>query len=240
MKTLDKNWLTEGRIDFEYKKYLLLAYLQEAGQNFSEKKIYPRLSELVEHYQNIQLLRDKKLLVAKDFPKEVSRLDFEKFKVEYKQLFEDDELLAEIDSIIDFALPEIKTRLNTGKELYEEVEDKLEIFPIGILPLRTEEGYFFLSDFLKKLVNVYYYRLSVFENAMEKFRGIHAQFLFQYHSSVSETYEQVKYQLIAQNSLLPNPATYAVEFKESYPLPETMLPVAKRSLVRIISTTIGN
>lgn len=237
MKTLDKNWLTEGRIDFEYKKYLLLAYLQEAGKNFKEKKLYPRLSELVEHYQSIQLLRNKKLLTAKDFPKEISRLDFENFKVEYRQLFADDELLSEIDSIVEFALPEIQSRLNTGKELYEEVEDKLEIFPVGILPLRTEEGYFFLSDFLKKLVNVYYYRLTVFENAKEKFRGIHARFLFHYDISVSQTYERVKYQLIEENSALPNPATYAVEFKESFPLPETMLPVAKRSLVRCISTT---
>lgn len=236
MATLNQNWLTEGMVDFEYKKYLLLAYLQEVSKNFDEKKLYPRLSELVEHYQNIQLFRQQKFSVEKDFPKEISRLDFERFKVEYRETLPDDELIKEIDSIVAFALPEIEGKLGLGRELYEEVENTLEVFPVGILPMRTDEGYFFLSDFLKKLVSVYYYQISIFENAQEKFRGIHAKFLFSYNVSITSTYEQVKYQLMENNAQLPNPATFAVEFKESFPLPETMLPVAKRSLVRYIST----
>jgi len=236
MHTLQQNWLTDGLIDFEYKKYLLLAYLQQVTKNFDEKKLYPRLSELMEHYNHLQVFREKKLAVAKDFPKEISKLDFEKFKVEYHQLFHDDELLKEIDSIVDFALPEIQNKLGLGKELYEEVEEQLEVFPVGILPLRTDEGYFFLSDYLKKLVNVYFYRITIFENLQEKFRGIHTQFLFHYNVSVSNTYENIKHKMIGEHKHLPNPATYAVEFKYSFPLPETMLPVAKRSLVRFIAT----
>ncbi|MFM2306397.1 MAG: hypothetical protein RLZZ367_1066 [Bacteroidota bacterium] len=236
MDTLQTNWLTDGLIDFEYKKYLLLGYLQKVARSFDEKKLYPRLAELIEHYRHLQLLRDQKLAVAKDFPKQISRLDFEKFKVEYRSLFEDDELLREIDNIVAFALPEIESRLGLGKELYDEVEDKMEVFPVGILPLHTDEGYFMLSDFLKKLVNVYFYRITIFENATEKFRGIQSQFLFSYNISVTDSYESVKYRLIEKHQHLPNPATYVVEFKTSYPLPETMLPVARRKLVQFIST----
>lgn len=236
MATLHHNWLTDGLIDFEYKKYKLLAYLQEAGKQFDEKKLYPKLSELVEHYRNLKMFSEKKISVASEFPREISRIDFEQFKLEYRQMFEDDELLKEIDSIVQFALPQIERKLGVGKELFEEVEDELEVFPVGIIPLRNEEGYFFLSDFTKRLVNVYYYMLTVFENMEEKFRGLHARFLFSYDISLTQSYENVKYQLIEQNNQLPNPATYAVEFKRSFPLPETMLPVAKRSLVRYIST----
>ena len=235
MATLDKNWLTEGWMDFEYKKYVLLAYLQETAQHFDEKKLYPRLSELTEHLRGLQLLKEQKVAVAKDFPKEISRIDFEKFKIEYKEAFQDDELIKEMDAIIEFAMPEIEKKLGLGKELYEEVEDKLEVFPVGILPLRSEEGYFFLSDYLKKLVNVYYYQITIFENIQERFRGINTRFLFNYNISVTASYEQIKYKLIEQHKQLPNPATYAIEFKESFPLPETMLPIAKRSLVRFIS-----
>jgi hypothetical protein len=237
METLNKNWLTDGIVDFEYKKYLLLAYLQNAGQRFDERKLYPKLAELVEHYNNLQLFKREKLSVEKDFPKEISRLDFEKFRVEYREAFKDDELIKEIDSIVEFALPEIEYKLGLGKELYEEVENKLEVFPVGILPLRTDEGYFFLSDFLKKAVTVYQYHITIFENLQEKFRGIHAQMLFDYSINLANSYEQVKYKLIENNSQLPNPATYVIEFRESFPLPETMLPVAKRSLVRFISTS---
>ncbi|HWB62868.1 MAG TPA: hypothetical protein VG603_05100 [Chitinophagales bacterium] len=235
MDALHQNWLTDGLIDFEYKKYMLLAYLQQTARNFDEKKLYPKLSELVEHYRNLQLFKREKLSVAKDFPKEISRLDFEKFKVEYKEAFDDDELIKEIDAIVEFALPEIESKLGLGKELYDEVENKMEVFPVGILPLRTDEGYFFLSDFIKKSVFVYYYQLTVFENLAEKFRAMHTKFLFNYATGISNSYESIKYRLIEQNQQFPNPATYAIEFKLSYPLPETMLPVAKRSLVRFIS-----
>jgi hypothetical protein len=235
MAALNKNWLTDGWMDFEYKKYVLLAYLQETAQHFDEKKLYPRLSELTEHLRGLQLLKGQKLAVSKDFPKEITRLDLENFKVEYKETFEDDELIKEMDTIIEFAMPEIEKKLGIGRELYEEVEDKLEVFPVGIIPLRSEEGYFFLSDYLKKLVNVYYYQITIFENIQERFRGIHTRFMFDYNMSVTSTYEQVKYKLIEEHHQLPNPATYAIEFKQSFPLPETMLPIAKRSLVRFIS-----
>ena len=235
MATLNKNWLTDGWMDFEYKKYILLSYLQDTTRHFDEKKLYPRLSELSEHFRNLQILKEQKVAAAKDFPKEITRLDFENFKVEYKEVFQDDEVLKEMDAIIEFALPEIERKLGLGKELYEEVEDKLQVFPVGILPLRNEEGYFFLSDFLKKLVSVYYYQITIFENIQERFRGINTRFLFDYDISVTANYEQVKYKLIEQHRNLPNPATYAVEFKQSFPLPETMLPIAKRSLVRFIS-----
>ena len=235
MATLDKNWLTDGWMDFEYKKYVLLAYLQETAQQFDQKKLYPRLSELTEHFRSLHLLKEQKVAVSKDFPKEITRLDLEKFKIEYKDVFQDDELIKEMDAIIEFALPEIERKLGLGRELYGEVEHKMEVFPVGILPLRNEEGYFFLSDFLKKLVSVYYYQVTIFENIQERFRGIHTRFLFDYNVSITANYEQVKYRLIEQHKHLPNPATYAVEFKESFPLPETMLPIAKRSLVRFIS-----
>src|ERR1043165_1871872 len=131
METLQQNWLTDGLIDFEYKKYLLLAYLQQTTRNFDEKKLYPKLSELMEHYGNLKLFREKKVSVSKDFPKQVSKLDFEKFKVEYKQLFTDDELIKEIDAIVEFAMPEIEGKLGLGKELYEEVEDRSEERRVG-------------------------------------------------------------------------------------------------------------
>lgn len=237
MTALQQNWLTDGLIDFEYKKYMLLAYLQQVVRNFDEKKLYPRLSELMQHYEHLKVFQEKKMAVTGTFPKQISKINFEKLKVEYRQLFEDDELLKEIDAIVNFALPQLQEKIEMGQELYEQVEDQLEIFPVGILPLRSDEGYFFLSDYLKKMVNVYFYRVTIFENVYEKFRGIHTKFLFAYHTSVTATYENIKCQLMQKHKELPNPATYALEFKYSYPLPETMLPVAKRKLIRLIAET---
>ncbi len=235
MAALSNQWLTEGWIDFEFKKYQLLAFLQDAAKKFDEKKLYPKLTEIIQHFENLQLFAERKKMVAETFPKELSRLDFENFKVKYENVLCDDVLMRELDDIVEFALPELKDKLSTGKELYEEVEHHLEIFPVGIQPLRTDEGYFFLNDYIKKLISVYYYEVTLFESFKEQYRGIKTLHLADYKISITRNYESIRYELIKTRKELPNPATYALEFKMSYPLPETMLPVAKRTLVREIS-----
>ena len=49
-------------------------------------------------------------------------------------------------------------------------------------------------------------------------------------------YQNIKSELIRNRTELPNPAVYAVETDLSFPMEETLLPIAKRSLVRYIST----
>jgi hypothetical protein len=234
MADLRQDWLTDGRIDFEYKKYLLLAYMQHVDQNFDAKKLYPNLSELLGHYKNLETLKEQKKLALNSFPKEITKLDFEKFTVEYKNLFQDDDTIREIDEIISFALPQFRHRMSAGRELYEEVEDKIEIFPVGVLPLKADEGYFLISDFIRRAINAYYYNITIFESAMERFRGIQATLIGQYDMSVANTYQHIKYQLIKDTKDVS--AMYALEFKQSFPLAETMLPVAKRMLVRYVTT----
>jgi len=233
MAELKQDWLTDGHIDFEYKKYMLLAYMQNVGLEFDAKKLYPKFSELVEHYRNLEVLKEQKKIALNNFPKEISKLDLEKFKIEYKTVVQDDELIREIDEIISFAIPEFRNKMSLGKELYEEVKDKVEIFPIGLLPLEIEEGYFMLSDYMRRMINVYYYNITIFESALEKLRGIHTTLINQYEMTISNTYQNIKYELIKDTKQMP--AMYALEFKESFPLTETMLPVAKRMLVRYLS-----
>src|SRR5580700_7999826 len=138
MAELKQDWLTDGYIDLEYKKYMLLAYMQKVGQEFDAKKLYPKFSELIEHYRNLETLREQKKIAVNSFPKEISRLDLEKFKIEYRTLIQDDELIREIDEIISFAIPEFRSKMSLGKELYEEVEDKVEIFTVGLVPLQVD------------------------------------------------------------------------------------------------------
>jgi hypothetical protein len=115
------------------------------------------------------------------------------------------------------------------------VEDKINITPVGLIPLDTQEGYFFLSSGNVKSTRVYQYRLSIFEKHDEKYRSIKTAFIDNWVRSISSTYEQIKSELIRHRKDLPNPAVYSIETELSFPLEETLLPVAKRSLVKIIS-----
>jgi hypothetical protein len=53
--------------------------------------------------------------------------------------------------------------------------------------------------------------------------------------SFSTTYEQIKGDLIKKKTDLPNPAVYVMETSLSFPMEETLLPIAKRCLVKYIA-----
>ena len=60
MKKLSSNWFVEGLQDFEYKKYVLLAYLQGVKQAFDQALLYPVFSELIAHYQDLHAFQQSK------------------------------------------------------------------------------------------------------------------------------------------------------------------------------------
>src|SRR3569623_536852 len=146
MKTLSETWFADGYIDFELKKYTLLAYLQEVNKYFYEHKLYPQLSDIIFHYNNLIAFRENKKFLQEQFPKKLTGIQIEKLQVLYEQMMDDDELMQQLEEIIHYATNEMRSTINNGTELYEMVEDKLKISPVGIIPLEQNEGYFFLSN----------------------------------------------------------------------------------------------
>jgi hypothetical protein len=232
MNSLNKNWITEKYIDFEYKKYVLLAYLQHVSENFTENKLYPFLADLVEHYRNLRFLKDSKKNLFEKFPGRISKTDFEQFQLIYEKIVEDDNIMREIENIIDFSMPHMENYLRDGKKIYDFVEEHVKIFPVGVVPLMNESGYLFLKMQSDLETRVYEYQVSIFENPDERFRGIHVHYMKSYEKSLLNTFESIKSDLIRYNKNLPNPATYVVEAMVDIPFQETFLPIAKRVLVK--------
>lgn len=235
MKKLEKDWLTRGLIDFEYKKYVLLSYLQKVQAFFDDRKLYPHLSDLVFHYQNLQSIKQNKELLFENFPGKIAKADFEKLKIHYKKIVQDDSLMTELEQILSYSIPVLQSTLNEGKGLYDYVEEQLEVEPIGICPLYTNDGYLLINERLKKTTQVYQYQITVFENIEEKYRGIHTKYLETVQKKLTRTFESLKQELIKKYPELPNPATYLVDIKQDLPFHETAMPVAKRLLVKYIS-----
>ena len=103
MKTLSETWFADGYIDFELKKYTLLAYLQEINRNFQENKLYPQLADVIFHYNNLVAFRENKKFLQEQFPKKLSGLQMEKIQVLYEQMIQDDELMRELEDIIEYS-----------------------------------------------------------------------------------------------------------------------------------------
>src|ERR687889_2343921 len=145
MKTLSETWFADGYIDFELKKYTLLAYLQEINKHFGENKLYPQLADLIFHYNNIVAFRENKKYLQEQFPKKLTGIQIEKLQLLYEQMIDDNELMQELEQIIHYSADEMKTTISNGAEIYEFVEENMLISPIGLIPLDIQEGYFFLS-----------------------------------------------------------------------------------------------
>lgn len=233
--TLERDWLTQGLMDFEYKKYVLLSYLQGVQSCFQEKKLYPYLSDLVFHYRNLQSIKEHKELLYENFPRKIAKADFEKLKIHYQKLIEDDAAMKELAQILSFAIPTLQDTLNEGRGLYEMVEEHLEVEPIGICPLYVNDGYLLINERIKHTTQVYQYQITVFENSQENFRGIHTKYLETIKKGIGRTFESLKLELVRKYPELPNPGTYLVDIKLDIPFDETAMPVAKRLLVKYLN-----
>jgi hypothetical protein len=235
MDRLKENWLTDGLIDFEYKKYVLLAYLKEVKSSFNRVQLYPFLSDLVFHYRNLMTLKENKSLIYDSFPQELSPESLQKLEVTYKKIIEDDLVMREIESIIDFAMPELKIHLDEGAQIYEYVESHCEIGPVGLTSLYANEGYLFISQPPERETEVYRYQVTFFEQSMETHRGIHTRYVKTTARTLSNSYENIKLQLLREFTELPNPSVYLIVSKLRVPFVETLMPVAKRLLIKHIT-----
>ncbi|GAA4331797.1 hypothetical protein [Flaviaesturariibacter amylovorans] len=235
MKQLSQTWFAEGYIDFELKKYTLLAYLKEINTYFNENKLYPQLSDLVFHYNNLVAFRDNKKYLQEQFPKRFTGVQIEQLQLLYEQMIEDSDVMQELEEIIHYSADKMKTSISSGAEIYEFVEEHLAIAPVGIIPLDTQEGYFFLTAGDSHHTRVYQYRLSIFEKHDERYRSMKTAYIEELRRSLFITYEHMKYELIKTRGDLPNPAVYRIETGLAFPIDETLLPIAKRSLVKFLT-----
>ena len=151
----------------------------------------------------------------------------------------DADFILEVEEIVNFALPKIKEELDSGRELYDFVENQLKIYPIGILPLNSDAGYMFIDNGKHSDTKVFTYEITLFTGSNEKYRAIKTQLIDTYIKQFSNTYENIKHDLIKKNKNLPNPATFLISSQHTFPLYETLLPIAKRSLVRMIAKGIS-
>lgn len=238
MNRLQENWFAEGLIDFEYKKYILLAYLKTVEQNFTTNKLYPDLGDLVTHYRTLTEFIKSKNSMANFFPKDLKKVDLENFRLHYERVAANNKVMDEIEKILDYSIPAIKKMLEGGKEIYDWIEEQLELRPVGVEPLDQSQGYLLIRNGPENEARVFEYKLTIFQNANENFRGIYTNYVSTFSTSIVKTYENIKSILLRQANIFEMPAVYVAESEFQLPMGETLLPIAKLALVKYL--TINN
>ncbi|NNC82763.1 MAG: hypothetical protein HKN79_04230 [Flavobacteriales bacterium] len=234
MATLKHDWLTEHLIDFEYKKYVLLAYLQRSKHEFDELKLFPTLSDLIFHYRNLMHYIECKELIDENLPVEMAGVDIKAMKLMYERISQDDELMAILNEIVAYAMPQLEDAIYEGREIYEIVEEHIRMDVVGLVPLYTAEGYFILSNDEEDDAYVYRYDVSSIEKPDESYRTISSQFIKKVTKSKYECVDDVKLSLVKDYEDLPNPALYRFHSTLQVPHEETFLPISKRILLKEI------
>ncbi|RAI83722.1 hypothetical protein LV83_04199 [Algoriphagus yeomjeoni] len=235
MTSLPKNWITEGLIDFEYKKYQLLAYLQETNKHFNAMKLYPVLAELIDHYRDLNELKSGKKELTSLFPKTLDSIDFQNGKLNYQSMVNEDGIMKELSMITEFALPKITSKIEEGKTIYDFVEGQLEFEPVGIVPIYNQEGYILMSRDKKQDIHAFRYKSSLLHFAGEKFRSISMWLVGVFQRSLVNTLEKIKMELVREIKELPNPATWRIHSQREFPIEETLVPISKRLLLKSVT-----
>lgn len=234
MNKLSDNWITEGWIDFEYKKYILLAYLQHVSVQFKEVKLYPPLAELIHHYGRLKGFSESKEKLKDAFPKQLQGPDWSTIQLNYKPLFMDDELMQQLSEIVQFSLPKLEKAIGQGRDIYDFLESEMNIEVVGISPIYQREGYAMLTFEQSKDIYVYRYKVNLFQQASDTFRGIMMELVKKVKRTFAHTFQQLKLELAKTYRDLPNPATYRIHSKYHIPLNESFVPISKRILLKEI------
>lgn len=232
MEKLNKDWITNGLIDAEYKRYIMLAYLQTVADVFRQNKLYPQFAEVIAHHEMLLKLKSSQDALQQVFPKRISGVNPKSPRFEYISLLPETEEMKHIREIVETAIPAFQKVLEEGRSIFEFVEEQLYIEPVGLLPLYKREGYVLLHDASANDVLIYSYVLGRIQRSDATYSTLVTKFIRRERISIAKTFEAIKHQLVQTFPEWPNPAVFRVETQFRFPLVETYLPVTKRLLMQ--------
>jgi len=112
---LKLDWYFTPPIDFELKQYLLLEYLRRVEDSFLVKNLSPHLLHLERLEKELILFKN----VYQNFLKEIKKKEYIFFKNEKIMGLEDNNI-PEIYEVVDFSLPQIKSKIIIGYKIFEK------------------------------------------------------------------------------------------------------------------------
>lgn len=232
---------TSALDDFERAQYQILSNLQQTRQEFSNNRIYPYLGDLVQLYGSLLTIVSSSEGLRDALPGKIKDVDLEAKEVIYEDPELDRDQMAAVEELIHWALPHIQDAIDEGKTIFEFVENNLHMEEVGIVPSYVQEGYLFVPDHANEELHILQYNLSIFTGPKERYRSLrtsHVRSVRQ--TAVLQSPQDLKLSLMEERRDLPNPATYYFDFELDFPYEETVLPVAKRKLMRYLFTDEGS
>ena len=234
MRKLTLDTFFSAAEDFERSQYQLLASLKSYSEELHKNRLYPFLSELIDMNDIIEGIINEKSELEKIFPQMIQNKALARDKNDSE---EEPGYVNDVNQVFDFinwSYPKIQEIIDEGKAIYSFVKQNLSIDEIGIVPIYKNEGYFFISNNKIELLQVYRYEIpfiSLDTNTSSLMR-IYLMQSFVKEEVNNELLGSIKLKLVREYEDLPNPATFRMECDLDFPFEETILPIAKRRLIK--------
>ena len=238
---LDPEWLYQDPIDFEHKKYTLLAYLQKCDQRFNELKIYPDFVELSLHLANLQsIVKDKTMLITK---KKFSSIDDE---ILFKELIPkkpprlEESEQSELDKTLKFSGQKIYEAFSVAKSIWNVAHDSISVhLKKNRDYLDSGLGFAFFRRKSDEKIFVWEYEIKK-ENE-EDFNN--RTFLRLIHSGDTDemtfsTVLEEKSSWFEHENLKDFPV-FEVRCNQDFPFEETFIPMVKRALMSYVFQVVN-
>jgi hypothetical protein len=238
MNTLSLELFTHPGRDVEAAQYRILAAVKELEHSFRHSKLYPGLSTLLETGAMLEAIRQNAAALNERSSQTLSGVDLDRKVL----LFDDtrkpqDGEVERMLDLINWSLPLLKPLADEGMAVYDFVAQSMSIDTVGIMPMYRDEGYLLVPDLKSDVVHIFRFELALFTREDDKYRAMKTVELpVRPQRQVLEAPENVKLELVAAYSDLPNPATFLCGTDIDFPFDATVLPVAKRKLMRYLAS----
>ncbi len=235
-RKLNLDVFTQVADDFEKRQYYVLGNLKQVRQEFQHNRLYPHLAELIQLQSNLQRILDGFASLEKNGPKKIKQIDLERKKIEFESVLPEQLDLNAVREFITWAQPLITEAIEEGINIYEFVDENLNVDSVGIQPTYIDEGYFFLPNTETGALQLFRYEMSIFMNADERYRSLKTTLIKNLSGglSVHQSPGSIKLDLIKEYRDLPNPATYSFHTPLEFSFESTLFPIAKRKLLKML------
>ncbi len=217
--------------DAEAARYRVLAGVKEAHTAFVRSQVYPHLADLIRLRRALRDFLDGVEQFRAGHAGRIKGIDWESKEVIFDPPESAAPLLAE--DLAHWALPHLTEAIEEGRTLFEFVDEHAELQAVGVVPAYQDEGYLILHD-EDGQVFVLRYTMSALTGEDGKYRSLRTK-------PVAADLHPLappgiwKDLLVERYPDLPVPATFRLAADVAFPLEATMLPIAKRKLLRMIS-----
>lgn len=211
---LDNTWFLSPQPDFEREQYKVLGFLQSIDVDFKAEKLDPGLFEVKYQLNNIESFITTQTILprrgTKHSRKELDRMEW------FNSLYEKSDTIREINDILKWSFKKLQEKYKEGAQIWKSVEASLNLFYVGDIPQKIENGYLLVRYGGSHITEVYSFEYNDKKKAIEV---------------VLKNYEDKDYGDIRSDLKMEaeykNPAFIGIESLHSFDTVASVIPIVK-------------